>query len=200
MIARLGRVVEHIDQSRDALLAEHGLNRALWDVLASLRREGAPYRLSPTELYRALMRTSGAMTNRLAALQRAGLVERVADPSDGRSILVALTPRGKRLVDKVAPAYLENERRLLSALSAEDQAALAAMLKSLLLELEGSGLSAAGSHGHRRRRRSRMLGGEQPGGRPNVGGDRQRVGESDDLEDARHEGLHGGQGDASAAP
>jgi DNA-binding MarR family transcriptional regulator len=80
VIARLDRAVELIDESRDALLAEHGLNRALWDVLASLRREGAPYRLSPTELYRALMRTSGAMTNRLAALERAGLSERVPEP------------------------------------------------------------------------------------------------------------------------
>ena len=79
VIARLGRVVEYIDASRNALLGEHGLNRALWDVLASLRRHGPPYRLSPTELYRELMRTSGAMTNRLAVLERAGLVERVPE-------------------------------------------------------------------------------------------------------------------------
>jgi DNA-binding MarR family transcriptional regulator len=136
VVARLGRVVEYLDESRNALLARHGLNRALWDVLASLRREGPPYRLSPTELYRALMRTSGAMTNRLATLERAGLVHRVPDPADGRSLLVALTPRGRELVDELTPAYLDNERRLLAALRPEDQAALAATLRTLLLRLE----------------------------------------------------------------
>jgi DNA-binding MarR family transcriptional regulator len=136
VIARLGRVVEYIDESRNALLAEHGINRALWDVLASLRREGPPYRLSPTELYRGLMRTSGAMTNRLAALERAGLVDRVPDPADRRSLLVALTPAGEELVDEITPAYLENERRLLAALSPAEQAALAATLRTLLLGFE----------------------------------------------------------------
>jgi DNA-binding MarR family transcriptional regulator len=136
VIARLGRVVEYIDAGRNALLGEHGLNRALWDVLASLRRQGPPYRLSPTELYRELMRTSGAMTNRLAVLERTGLVERVPDPRDGRSLLVGRTPRGLQLVDRIAPAYLEHQRSLLAALDPERQAELAAMLKTLLLALE----------------------------------------------------------------
>jgi DNA-binding MarR family transcriptional regulator len=149
VISRLGRVVEYIDESRNALLAEHGINRALWDVLASLRREGPPYRLSPTELYRGLMRTSGAMTNRLAALQRAGLVDRFPDPADGRSMLVALTPQGKKLVDEITPAYLDNERRLLAGLSPAEQATLATTLRTLLLGFEAKRTAP------RRRRRLR---------------------------------------------
>jgi DNA-binding MarR family transcriptional regulator len=150
VIARLGRVVEHVDERRNALLAQHGVNRALWDVLASLRRAGPPYRLSPTALYRGLMRTSGAMTHRLAALERAGLVERVPDPADGRGLLVALTPRGRRLVDELTPAYLDVERRLLQALTAAEQRELAATLRTMLLAIENDGDHRAG----RRRRGS----------------------------------------------
>jgi len=137
VIARLGRVVEHIDASRNALLAEHGLNRPLWDVLASLRRQGPPYQLSPTDLYRELMRTSGAMTNRLGTLERAGLVDRVRDQTDGRGRLVRLTARGKQLVDEIAPAYLQHERRLLAALDSKRQAELASALRTLLRHFEG---------------------------------------------------------------
>src|ERR671923_2393976 len=103
VIARLGRATAYIDAGINARLAEFGLTREAWDVLASLRRAGAPFRLSPTQLYVALMRSSGAMTHRLGSLERAGLVKRVADPGDGRSSLVQLTGRGAALVDRVAP-------------------------------------------------------------------------------------------------
>jgi DNA-binding MarR family transcriptional regulator len=136
VIARLGRLVELVDERRNRLLAQHGLNRALWDVLASLRRQGPPYRLSPTDLYRELMRTSGAMTNRLAALERAGLVDRVPDPDDGRSTLVELTPRGREVVDGLIPEYLAIERELLAVLDPRRQADLAGALRTLLVDLE----------------------------------------------------------------
>jgi DNA-binding MarR family transcriptional regulator len=155
VIARLGRAAEHIDARRDALLGEHGLNRALWDVLASLRRQGPPYRLSPTDLYRELMRTSGAMTHRLAALERAGLVSRVPAPTDGRSMLVELTPRGRRLVDDLAPDYLALERRLLAALDADQEANLAAALRTLLLDLEADEPDTARSRRRPGRSRAR---------------------------------------------
>jgi DNA-binding MarR family transcriptional regulator len=136
VVARLGRLVELIDGRRNALLAAHGLNRALWDVLASLRRQGAPYRLSPTDLYRELMRTSGAMTNRLAALERDRLIVRVPDPADGRSMLVELTPRGRAVVDELICAYLEVEREALRALDPDSRGRLAGMLRALLVDLE----------------------------------------------------------------
>src|SRR5438128_12687759 len=65
VIARLGRAGAYVDAGINARLAEFGLTRNSWDVLASLRRVGPPHRLSPTELYQSLMRTSGAMTHRL---------------------------------------------------------------------------------------------------------------------------------------
>jgi DNA-binding MarR family transcriptional regulator len=138
VVGRLGRAAALSDRAIEQFFAEHGLTRALWDVLASLRREGPPYRLSPTQLYRGLMRTSGTMTNRLTHLQRAGLIRRVPDPADGRGLLVELTEDGVALVDRLAAAHMENERRLLAGLSAEERNELARLLRALLVGLERS--------------------------------------------------------------
>jgi DNA-binding MarR family transcriptional regulator len=132
IIARIGRAQAYIDPALDAVFAEHGLSRAAWDVLAALRRVGEPYRLTPTELYRALMRTSGAITHTLHRLEYAGLVERLLNPEDGRSLYVALTQRGVELTDTVAPLHLDNERRLLAGLTPDEQRALANLLRKLL--------------------------------------------------------------------
>ena len=137
VVARIGRAHGYLDHALEELFAAHGLTRGTWDVLATLRRQGPPYRLSPTELYRQLMRTSGAMTHRLAQLESAGLIRRVADPEDGRGLLVELTRRGRALVDAVGPRHMENERRLLGALTAEEQERLADLLATLLSALEG---------------------------------------------------------------
>jgi DNA-binding MarR family transcriptional regulator len=152
VVARLGRVVAYIDAGVNARFADHGMTRNAWDVLASLRRIGPPNRLSPTELCQALMRTSGAMTHRLAELERAGLVERVPDPDDGRGLLVELTREGRSLVDRLAPVHLANERELLAPLTEEEQVTLAALLRKLLLAFERDQPAPPGGRGGRRRR------------------------------------------------
>ena len=136
VIARLGRAQAYIDPALDSVFAEYGLTRASWDVLAALRRVGAPYRLTPTELYQALMRTSGAITHTLHRLEYTGLVERQVNPADARSLYVALTARGVALTDTVAPLHLDNERRLLAGLTPDEQHTLAHLLRKLLLGLE----------------------------------------------------------------
>ena len=136
IIARLGRAQAYIDPALDSVFAEYGLTRGSWDVLAALRRAGAPYRLTPTELYRALMRTSGAITHTLHRLEYTGLVERLTNPADARSLYVALTPRGVALTDTVAPLHLDNERHLLAGLRPDEQRTLAHLLRKLLLGLE----------------------------------------------------------------
>jgi DNA-binding MarR family transcriptional regulator len=136
IIARIGRIAAYFDQSTDALMGERGLARSSWDVLASLRRAGPPYELSPTELYQALMRSSGAMTNRLHRLERAGLIQRRPDPGDGRGRLVRLTPAGRKLVDEIAPLHLENEERLLASLTEEERGTLENLLRRLARSLE----------------------------------------------------------------
>ncbi len=136
ILARIGRLAHFLDIALDEGFAEHGLSRDAFDVLAALRRHGDPYELSPSDLYDRLMRTSGAVTNRLHRLESAGLITRAPDPLDGRGRRVRLTARGRELVDTAARPHLDNERRLLGALTPEEQRKLARLLKKLLLPLE----------------------------------------------------------------
>ena len=136
VVARVGRLAQHLDRGLERVFAQHGLTRESFDVLAALRRAGAPYRLTPTELYRTLMRSSGAMTNRLRRLTDAGLVRRVPDPGDGRVLLVELTPKGRRLFERVAPLHLANEDTLLQPLTAGEREQLATLLRKALRSFE----------------------------------------------------------------
>jgi DNA-binding MarR family transcriptional regulator len=117
------------------LFAEAGLQPGEFDVLATLRRSGKPYLLSPTRLYEAAMISSGGMTDRLDRLERAGLVERRPDPNDRRGKLIALTDSGKRVIDETIERHVANEVRLLSALTSAEQKSLNALLKKLVAAL-----------------------------------------------------------------
>jgi DNA-binding MarR family transcriptional regulator len=136
VVARVGRLAAYFDQAINAVMGRYGLTRSTWDILASLRRQPPPHQLSPTELYRALMRSSGWMTNRLHELERAGLIKRVSDPDDRRGVFVRLTRRGVALVDEIAPLHMRNERALLEPLSRSERKQLEDLLRSLLIPLE----------------------------------------------------------------
>jgi len=136
IVARVSRLARILDRQVEDGYAEYGLNTAQFNVLAALRRAGAPHRLTPTQLYHSLLVSSGAMTNRLDRLTAAGYVRRVPDPGDGRSVLVELTPKGKRLIDRVVVQHYELEHELLASLSDEEQRTLARILRKLLIEFE----------------------------------------------------------------
>jgi DNA-binding MarR family transcriptional regulator len=114
------------------LFAEAGLQPGEFDVLATLRRSGTPFLLSPTRLYEALMISSGGMTDRLDRLERAGLVERRPDPNDRRGKLIALTESGKRVIDETLGRHVANEQSMLSVLSRNEQEKLNVLLKKLI--------------------------------------------------------------------
>ena len=136
VVARVGRLARFLDEGMDRVFETRGIRREGWDVLASLRRAGPPYQASPTALYMRLMRTSGAMTNRLRRLEDAGFIARVPDPADARGLLVELTPKGHELVDELAPLHLANEREMLASLSATERRELAVLLAKLLASFE----------------------------------------------------------------
>ncbi|MCE8016476.1 MarR family transcriptional regulator [Halomonas sp. MCCC 1A17488] len=115
-----------------AFFKEYGLQLGEFDVLATLRRSGAPYRLGPTQLFETLMVSSGGMTSRLDRLEKAGLIVRSPNPEDRRGTLVSLTEEGLALMNRVVPRHVENEARMLSALSREEQQALGELLSKLL--------------------------------------------------------------------
>lgn len=136
VIARMSRLSRILERRIAEVLARYGLNESQFGVLTALRRAGPPFCLSPTALYNSLLISSGAMTNRLDRLTAMGLVRRIPDPRDRRSILVALTPKGLKLIDEVIEAHLQNEQRLLAGLSPSERRTLAGLLRKLLAEFE----------------------------------------------------------------
>ncbi|MBN9244975.1 MAG: MarR family transcriptional regulator [Bordetella sp. SCN 68-11] len=140
-MAVLGRLSEAATLvARDGLaplFARYGLQHGEFDVLATLRRSGPPFSLTPTALYEATMVTSGAMTNRLDRLEKAGLIHRVPHPSDRRGLMVQLSEKGRDLIDRAVEAHVENEHRILSGLDVGERERLAALLEKLIAGLAG---------------------------------------------------------------
>lgn len=136
LIGRLGNVTLHLSREMEKVFSQFGLNTSSFDVLATLRRAGDPYTLSPGEMLSTLMVTSGTMTNRIDQLEKAGWVIRKVNPEDGRSFLVSLTPEGLELINQVIEAHIENQKRLVSGLSQQEQQTLNQLLKVFLNSLE----------------------------------------------------------------
>jgi DNA-binding MarR family transcriptional regulator len=135
VIGRISRASRYIDQYLQQNFARFGLNGGEFDVLATLRRNGAPYQLTPTTLFRSVMLSSGAMTNRLDHLEKAGYIERKPDPNDRRGTLVTLTDQGLELIDQAVAAHITHEQQLLASLTVDEQQLLAELLRKLLLSL-----------------------------------------------------------------
>lgn len=123
----------------EPLFAEFGLQAGEFDVLATLRRAGAPYRLSPTVLFEATMMSSGGMTARLDRLEKAGRIERSPNPLDRRGTLVGLTVEGKVLIERALVAHLANQTRVVGCLNSGEQEALVALLGKLSAGIQAVG-------------------------------------------------------------
>jgi DNA-binding MarR family transcriptional regulator len=136
IIGRISRVERLIDEQMRAACSKFNLERWGFDVLASLRRAGKPYQLTPTQLYNSLLLTSGAMTNRIDRLEAAGLVERLHDPADRRGVLVSLTKDGLKLIDEAVTAHMVVEEAMLECFSFRDRQKFAELLRSLLQNIE----------------------------------------------------------------
>lgn len=134
-IGRVKRLHGRLAAEMDRVFAGHGLNAASFDVLATLRRSGPPYQLSPSELIEWTMVTSGTMTNRLDRLEKQGLILRRPNPADGRGSVVALTEEGFRLIDRAVTEHVENQHRLLAGMPEEAREALDALLAQWLAEI-----------------------------------------------------------------
>lgn len=120
----------------ESLLAEHGLDSGEFDVLATLLRSGAPYRMRPTELFKSLMISSGGLTDRLSRLEKAGWIQRMPSPDDARSKLVELTPEGRSITEALFRRDMALEEDLLSVLSDDEADQLAHLLARLAASLE----------------------------------------------------------------
>jgi DNA-binding MarR family transcriptional regulator len=146
IIGRTGRIMEYVDRALEAKFEEFGISRATFDVLATLRRGGTPYRMTQRDLMRSLLRTSGSMSLRIDALEREGLVSRLQDQEDRRLVFVTLAPKGFSLLESVIPQHLANETALLAGLSNAERDQLRSLLRKWLACLEGNVLEGPQLH------------------------------------------------------
>ncbi|WP_440709776.1 MarR family winged helix-turn-helix transcriptional regulator [Herbiconiux sp. YIM B11900] len=135
VLSRVSRLAKQLEKTRRASFATVELEPWEFDVLAALRRAGAPHELSPKALLEQTYVSSGTMTNRIDGMVRRGLVERRTDPNDGRGVLVSMTASGRDRVDAAISHLVEAEAELLSGLSRADQERLAALLRRLAIEM-----------------------------------------------------------------
>jgi DNA-binding MarR family transcriptional regulator len=136
IIGRIGRLSKHLDRSIQETVLNFGLNGGEFDVLATLRRSGQPYQLSPTELFNTLMISSGTITHRIDRLEQADLVQRIPDPSDRRGTLVQLTDKGFNAIEQAVEAHVANGHRLIAALEEEERKVLTQLLRKLLISFD----------------------------------------------------------------
>ncbi|ENN84871.1 Transcriptional regulator protein [Rhizobium freirei PRF 81] len=136
LFGRMRNLTLHLSREMEKTFARFDLNSANFDMLATLRRSGEPYTLSPSDLMDTMMVTSGTMTNRIDQLEKAGLVARSQNPNDGRSFLISLTPKGFELIDAAVTAHVETQARLVSTLSDEERMALDGLLRNYLADFE----------------------------------------------------------------
>ena len=135
VIGRMSRLARALEARLEPVYAEHGLEPGWHDLLATLRRQGPPFKLRPTDLTSSSMLTSSGTTKRLDKLEQAGLITREPDPNDRRGTLIALTEKGRTLIDGVTGPHLANEARLLESLDEQEREQLAALLRKLNLGL-----------------------------------------------------------------
>jgi DNA-binding MarR family transcriptional regulator len=136
VIVRIQMLGKLLQRQTATALAKHGLKHWEYDVLSVLRRQGAPFEMAATDIARAALLTTGAMTTRIDGLEARGLVRRRKSKTDGRSIPVRLTAKGKRLVDFAIDTRIDDANKALTRINDSDTNQLAAGLRRLLLQID----------------------------------------------------------------
>lgn len=132
VVGRVLRIAQLLEKHRETVLADFNLTVWSFDMLATLRRQGPPYQLKPTALYKHLLLSSGAMTNRIDRLEKDGLVTRLRDPDDRRSVIVRLSDAGVEQIDAAMPVLFEREKQFLADLSQTETTDLIRLLQQVL--------------------------------------------------------------------
>jgi DNA-binding MarR family transcriptional regulator len=133
VVGRILRLQDVILRNVNSALERHGLRYPSYAVLATLRASGAPFRMSPSRLKETLLLTSGGTSNLLARLENIGWIRRLADPLDGRGVIVELTEDGRELADRAMKDHAAMERALVAMFTEDEQAQFASMLSRMLV-------------------------------------------------------------------
>ncbi len=139
VFTRLYRLSKYLNRNVATVFRRHGLHDGEFDLLATLYRSGQPQGLTPNALRRAAVLSSGAMTNRLDRLESAGLIKRVPNPEDRRSLLIRLSGDGRSVLLGCLDEYLAALQQMQAPLDAGQKELLAGALRTLLLALEEPG-------------------------------------------------------------
>jgi DNA-binding MarR family transcriptional regulator len=139
IFTRVYRLSKYLNRCIADVFRKHGLHDGEFDLLATLYRSGQPQGLTPNALRHAAVLSSGAMTNRLDRLEAAGLIHRVPNPDDRRSLLIRLTDEGHTVLLVCLDEYLTTLDGLQAPLDQEQRQALASGLRILLRSLEEQG-------------------------------------------------------------
>jgi DNA-binding MarR family transcriptional regulator len=138
IFGRVMRLQKHIEAEIAACHKQYGLTLGEFDVLATLRRSGEPFNLTPSALLSSMMLTSGAMTNRLDKLESKGFIERAHCTEDRRSVSVGLTEKGFAIIDEAIEEHVRIQHQLVQQLSDAEKPELNQLLKTWLSAFEGS--------------------------------------------------------------
>jgi DNA-binding MarR family transcriptional regulator len=136
IVDRIGGLSRRLHRMMDETLADRGLSYGEYKLLGHLRHQRPEPRLSAGRLAQWAELSSGAMTNRIDQLEKAGLVKRLPDPDDRRGILVELTDEGRHAYDEAVGAQSERENRMTAALNPREKDRLNALLRRLMLAFE----------------------------------------------------------------
>ncbi|ELH4836921.1 MarR family transcriptional regulator [Vibrio harveyi] len=136
IMGRLMRIAKYMENRVVEVHKRYDLKMGEFDVLATLRRSGEPYRLTPSELVSSMMLTSGAMTNRLDKLEKKGLIAREHSKEDRRSVSVQLTSKGFELIDALIEQHLQAQHELMGSLTRDEREQVNQALKLLLPQYE----------------------------------------------------------------
>jgi DNA-binding MarR family transcriptional regulator len=132
-ILKLGKILK---KRAGKALSSYNIYYTDLDVLATIRRSGNPYELTPSQLMKSVLITSGAMTALLIRLTRLELIYRSPDPKDGRIKLAGLTEKGFKLIDKAIESRFNEARESIKCLSKTEKTEFSTLLKKLLLSLD----------------------------------------------------------------
>ncbi|MFV0595996.1 MarR family winged helix-turn-helix transcriptional regulator [Shewanella sp.] len=136
VLGRIARLTKYMENAIAQCHGEFGLGQGEFDVLATLRRSGEPYMLSPSQLYQSMMLSSGAMTSRLDRLENKGLIAREHSKEDRRAVHVSLTTAGKALIDAALPKHIQCQSALLAGVPSVEHDTLQQILKTWLAHFE----------------------------------------------------------------
>ena len=129
LVGRVLVLADQLQRNVDNALAKHGLTLGLFDILATLRRNAKKGGMTPGQLLKGIVLSSGGLTSRLDKLEAGGLIERTDDPSDRRGVVITLTSKGRRVIDSATATRFEDAKRSLPPLPQEQRDSLEDMLR-----------------------------------------------------------------------